>query len=156
MDTEKLKIEKQPKVGVMLIAIKNKKLLIQKRLKEPYYGYLGFLTGKVRFGETIIQTAERELKEESGLSAKFKLRYILHEHVYSKEGDLLEDKIFFVTGAENIKGTLINTKDGENSWMDEKAYLQMKDKYYDEEEILNWFKNPKEFFIEKAYIIDQF
>jgi len=131
-------------------------LLIQKRLKEPYYGYLGFLTGKVRFGETIIQTAERELKEESGLSAKFKLRYILHEHVYSKEGDLLEDKIFFVTGAENIKGTLINTKDGENSWMDEKAYLQMKDKYYDEEEILNWFKNPKEFFIEKAYIIDQF
>lgn len=156
MDTDKLQIEKQPKVGVMIIARSNGKLLIQKRLKEPYYGFSGFLTGKVRFGETIYQTAARELEEESGLFAQFKLSYVLHEHVYSKAGDLLEDKIFFVTGASKVKGTLIDTKDGENRWIDENEFLKMTDKYYDEQDILGWFNNPAQPFIEKTYIIEQF
>jgi 8-oxo-dGTP pyrophosphatase MutT (NUDIX family) len=156
MDTDKLQIEKQPKAGVMVIARSDGRLLIQKRLKEPYYGFLGFITGKIRFGETIHQTAARELREECGLSGSFKLKYILHEHVYNRQGDLLEDKIFFVVSAGQIKGSLISTREGENIWMKESEYLKMKDKYYDEEDILSWFKKPPKSFIEKTYIIDQF
>jgi len=156
MDTDRLQIEKQPKIGVMIIARNNGKYLVQQRLKEPYYGVYGFVTGKIRFGETINQTAMREFKEETGLSAKFELRYILHEHVYNKDGDLLEDKIFFVIRASSIKGKLISTKEGKNSWISEQDYLKIEQKYYDEVDILNSFKNPEKPFVEKTYIIEQF
>ncbi len=156
MDTANLNIEKQPKVAVMIIASKGSRYLVQKRLKEPYFGYYGFVTGKVRFGEKIIETAARELAEETNLQAKFRLSYILHEHVYSEAGELLEDKIFHVYGATSVKGELKNTKDGENGWFSEKEFHAIKDKFYDEAEILNWHKSGKKFFIEKTYVVKDF
>jgi 8-oxo-dGTP pyrophosphatase MutT (NUDIX family) len=48
----------------------NKQLLVQKRLKEPYFGYKGFISGKIRYGEKIFETAKRELKEEAGLDCE--------------------------------------------------------------------------------------
>lgn len=157
MDTSDLTIEKQPKVAVMIIATKADKLLIQTRLKEPYYGFAGFITGKVRFGEQIAQTAARELMEEAGLTAEFKLSYILHEHVYSKDGDLLEDKIFHVVHATKVKGELISTRDGKNEWHSESEFRSLSNIFYDEADILDLFKNPPaEVFIEKAYAIEAF
>jgi 8-oxo-dGTP pyrophosphatase MutT (NUDIX family) len=43
--------------------------LFQERLKQPYFGYWGLPSGKIRWGETILETALRELKEETGLEA---------------------------------------------------------------------------------------
>jgi len=70
-DTEKAEVEKQAKVAVLIVGVKKergeKKYLIQQRLKQPYFGFWGFLTGKVRWGETVEQAGSRELMEEAGL-----------------------------------------------------------------------------------------
>ncbi|PIZ56938.1 hypothetical protein COY23_02160, partial [bacterium (Candidatus Torokbacteria) CG_4_10_14_0_2_um_filter_35_8] len=97
MNTDKVLIEKQPKVSVIVIVEKQIKgvnyFLAQTRLKEPFYSCRGFISGKVRFGETILRAARRELLEETGLIANLKFKFLLHEHVYSQKGNLLEDKL---------------------------------------------------------------
>jgi 8-oxo-dGTP pyrophosphatase MutT (NUDIX family) len=161
MDTENAAIEKQPKVAIMVLGKKRQAgkilYLIQQRLKHPYYGYLGFITGKVRFGDTIINTARREYQEETGLhSGKFELRFILHEHVYSEKGELLEDKIFHVFLATSLKGELKDVKEGKNKWMERSEFLGQEKIFYDEADILAAAENPKNFFIERSYTIKDF
>lgn len=122
LDTDNNTIEKQPKAAVLLAItrIKNrrKEYLFQERLKHPYYGYWGFPSGKIRWGETIVQTAARELAEETGLTADCELAGVYHEHAYQKEtGELLEDKIFFVVKCTNVTGDLIEKfEGGHNEW----------------------------------------
>jgi len=70
MDTDERVIEKQAKVAACLVIRREDgKELIQQRLKQPYYGYYGRPTGKIRWGETILEGAARELMEETGLTA---------------------------------------------------------------------------------------
>ena len=161
MDTERSVIEKQAKLGVMLIIEKNeagkKYLLIQKRLKQPYYGFEGFVTGKIGWGEQILTTAERELREETGLTAKLEYHYTIHEHIYLKEdGRLLEDKFFFVVGATQAKGELISLPSGENNWVLREDFFQHEKVYYDEFELLAMYDNGEHGFIEKEYFIEEF
>ncbi len=51
MDTDEFVIEKQPKISVD-IGIEDSKgrFLFEERRKQPYYGYWGFPTGKIRWG----------------------------------------------------------------------------------------------------------
>jgi len=121
LDTDNAKMERQPKVCVSVICTKTEdevtKYLIQKRLKQPYYGYYGVITGKIRWGETFTETAERELMEEAGLEGKLTLKGIKHKMDYDTDGKMLEDKIFFVHLAENCTGTLLEKfEGGENLW----------------------------------------
>lgn len=161
MDTNENKIEKQPKVSVVLIPkiIKNKKTfyLVQRRLKEPYFGYFGFMSGKIRYGESVFETAKRELKEEANLEAeKFKHIYILHEMVYSKEGNLLEDKFFNVIAIHKVTGEIQNDRGSDNRWVTEKEFYALTPKYHNEEEIFEWYKKRDVKFKEKKYFIDTF
>lgn len=124
-DTAKKQLERQAKVGVQLICIKDSKYLIQQRLKQPYYGFFGFLGGKISWGETVFETVKRELMEETGLTGKFKLVGIRHKMDYDQEGNLLEDKYFFVVKITNIKGKLkTRFEGGRNQWLTKKEYLQ--------------------------------
>jgi len=91
-DTDRLVPERQAKVAVGVVGIRMRidstEYLIQQRLKQPYYGFFGLVTGKVRWGETTEETAKREFKEETGLSADFKLVGIEHKLDYSMEKEL--------------------------------------------------------------------
>ena len=93
--------------------------IFQKRLKHPYYGYLGLISGKVRWGELVIETAKRELLEETGLIANCRIAGVYHEMTYQQESsDQLEDKIFFIVHCIDVKGALIRKfEGGENNWM---------------------------------------
>ena len=144
MDTDEALIEKQPKIAVIIVGIKEengiKKLLIQERTKEPYYGYRGFITGKIRFGEKVLETAKRELLEETGLIAEeWHIKTIVHNHVVLEEsGDLVEDKMFYVITAVNPIGKVINTESGKNYWVTEEEFINLDKKYYDEDSIYKY------------------
>lgn len=121
-DTNSAQVERQAKVGVLVVVIKQDKsktrYLLQERLKHPYYGYYGFVTGKMKWGETVKEAAERELLEETGLQAECSLVGIKHKMDYDPTGKILEDKFFFVIKAENSAGTLIkNFEGGRNLWL---------------------------------------
>jgi len=130
LDTDSNTVERQPKVAVILAIEREgkneKEYLFQERLKQPYYGFWGFATGKIRWGETILQTAERELMEETGLTADHRIAGLYHELVYQTEtGEQLEDKMFFVIHCTNVKGKLVeNFEGGHNQWMTREEALK--------------------------------
>ena len=124
LDTDTNTIERQPKsaCAMMLYDKKTKKYLIQKRLKNPYFGFLGFFSGKIRWGEPIIETAVRETKEETNFDTKsedWEHRGILHDIIRdSKTGEIIEDKIFHMMYTDKFSGELVDKfEGGENFWM---------------------------------------
>jgi 8-oxo-dGTP pyrophosphatase MutT (NUDIX family) len=124
-DTDTKLIERQAKIGVLICCTIQKDgktmYLLQQRLKQPYYGFWGFITGKVRWGESIFKTAKRELYEETGLRAKFKLTGVKHKTDFDVNGTLLEDKFFFVIKAEKPTGKFKEEfEGGRNKWFPEK------------------------------------
>lgn len=124
-DTDERKVERQPKVAVCLMIRRGDGTqLVQQRLKQPFYGYWGRPTGKIRWGETILEAAARELMEETGLEADLSFEQIYHKMDYNQEtGDMLEDKIFFVVAGSHPLGRLVEEfEGGRNVWMTPEEY----------------------------------
>jgi len=121
LDTEKNTIERQPKISVILVIWKDtsrQEILLQERLKNPYFGFWGYPTGKVSWGETIVETASRELAEETGLVGKFKYHGIYHEHAFDDANNqMLEDKIFLITETVSPSGKLRDAEGCHNEWV---------------------------------------
>ncbi|MDP2860336.1 MAG: NUDIX hydrolase [bacterium] len=61
--------KKQIIAGQVVIMAKNSFLLVKER-SAPYRGKWNFPTGKLETGETLIETAVRETKEETGYTAE--------------------------------------------------------------------------------------
>ncbi len=163
MDTDDATVEKQPKVAVIIVVKRddngNTQLLMQERTKEPYFGYVGFFTGKVRFGEKILETARREMKEETNLEGgEMFIRGLVHDHVVlENEGKLVEDKLFFVVTCDNPEGELTDTQSGRNFWMDEKDFSSIEKKYYQEDTILKIANSSNVLeFNENTFIVKEF
>jgi ADP-ribose pyrophosphatase YjhB (NUDIX family) len=117
MDTEKVEIQKQAKISVFVCPVRtfkgNKQYLIYTRLKQPFYGCQGFMSGKVSLGEKVLDAAKRELKEETNLEADLKLVALIHYTVYDKnKTQMFEDKFMFLCIGENPKGKLKSNEDG--------------------------------------------
>lgn len=160
-DTQKAKLEKQAKVGVLIVVEReeneNKEYLIQKRLKQPYYGYHGFITGKVGWGETLNEAAKRELKEESGLIGKLSIKGVKHKIDYSSDGDLLEDKFFFVFKAENPEGRFIKKfEGGENIWLPQEKIFKLDNLFFGVEETLDIVKKDQLEIREDKYKVEEY
>ena len=160
-DTEKVNLERQAKLSIVVIGVKNQEnetlYLVQQRLKQPYFGYHGFITGKVRWGETILETATRELQEETGLSASMTVSGVKHKMDYSETGELLEDKYFFVVKAENPTGTLRdNIKGGKNAWFSEKGLLKLPDVFDGVDETVEIIKSGVFQFVERKYTVKRY
>ncbi len=123
LDTDENVIEKQPKSSVLLLAVRgdssDPEVLVQQRLKQPFYGFWCRAGGKIRWGETVVQAAARELMEEMGLTADVKIKGVYHKiDRRNVDGFLLEDKLFYMAVCTNIQGTLIESfEGGRNAWM---------------------------------------
>lgn len=63
-------MEQYPVVGVGAVVIYNSKVLLVQRATPPYQGQWCIPGGKVRYGESLQQAAEREIKEEAGIIIK--------------------------------------------------------------------------------------
>lgn len=156
LDTDTHTMEKQPKLSVGLI-IENEegKFLTQQRLKQPYFGYWGRPTGKLKWGETFIEGAARELMEETGLTADLTVAGFYHKMDYTNDGDMLEDKLFCIVYGTNPKGDLIVDDEGHhNEWMSLEE-LAEKDKVFQSvPAITRLAKGEAAAFMEKKYSYD--
>ncbi len=66
---ETLTLRKQPKI-ITILAVQNadKQWLVLERLHQPFLHYRGFPSGKLHYGESLQEAAQRELKEKAGIS----------------------------------------------------------------------------------------
>lgn len=132
-------IEKQPKTSIIIKGIrKNDRTgeiehLMKKRLRQPYYGKVGRITGKVRFGETFKEAAARELYEETGLTAKiYHLEEIYRKMRKREDGTFIQDVIFYIFMVQEFEGNLIEkTEIQENFWASTKDLKDRDDTYDD-------------------------
>lgn len=161
MDTDSLKLERQAKLAVALHATRTRngvtEYLMHHRLKEPFYGWYGSHSGKIRWGENPLLCANREFLEETGLTGNFSLKGIVHCHHFHKDGRLLEDKYFWVFKIENIKGKLKEkVPEGENIWMTEKEYRKLKNTFASFDEILEVINSEQLVYQDRVKIVETY
>ncbi len=129
LDTDENEIERQPKVSVVLVVERQngdrREFLCQQRLKQPYYGFWGRLGGKVRWGESFEEAAQRELKEETNLEADFTYKMLFRKRDYKKQtGELLEDKAFVIMYTNDARGELlVDFEGGHNAWLTQEEFI---------------------------------
>ena len=96
IDDLSFKINTNYKVSVYICPVVGKNILLTRRLKHPQFGYVGLVSGKMGYGERILDAAQRELQEETNLKAKFKIIGNLHQIRKNDKGELIEDGIFYI------------------------------------------------------------
>lgn len=120
IDTEEVAVTKQSKISVWICCMRKNKYLIGTRLKQPFYGCQGFMSGKVKYGEKIIDAAKRELGEETGMVGEPQIVSLKHFLVYDKTtNELVEDKIMVLCVVKNPEGKLKPHKEGKYEWVDQ-------------------------------------
>lgn len=152
MDTDELVIEKQPKLVVDIGIEHDGKFIFQERKKQPYYGYWGFPTGKIRWGETILEAAARELLEETGLTAELRIVGTYHKLDRDETGALLEDKYLILVHGTNPRGELMkDTETHTNQWMTPAEYQAIDKRFGDIEQTIGHFRADSPFIEETVY-----
>ncbi|HOU75919.1 MAG TPA: NUDIX domain-containing protein [Candidatus Dojkabacteria bacterium] len=112
------------KVSVALFVVRNnpdnpseKQMLVQKRLRHPFYGDIHGFAGKIRLGETVVECTKRKLAEECGLIGDFKFVGV-HRKMKIFNNKLVEDALYHQCYCENATGTLDYKNDfGEHYWL---------------------------------------
>jgi 8-oxo-dGTP pyrophosphatase MutT (NUDIX family) len=161
MDTDENEIEKQPKVSVAITLERlseggEREFLFQQRKKNPYYDFWGRMGGKVRWGESVVEAAERELKEETGLEAEFEYKLLYHKRDFSKKtGKLLEDKIFLCVYSTDFSGELIEEFEGGiNRWMTVEEFHGVSKRFTSVDEFME-LMDRGESFAEREFYYDE-
>lgn len=138
MDTRSVKMMKQAKIGTFVAPIRERngelEYLIYTRLKHPFYGCQGFMSGKVPFGSGITESAQRELKEETNLDGEPEIISIRHFLVFNKEtNELVEDKLIFQCRVLEPMGKLQSNEEGEFEWVPASEIFTHIKKHFEDE-----------------------
>lgn len=109
-----------PKLGALAVMIREGRVLLVKRRNEPDAGKWGFPGGHVEYGETALQAAARELREETGVCAK-PIEYITSVDAIEETGCEPPAFHFFLVAVrcEYVSGTPHAADDvSEARWVD--------------------------------------
>ncbi len=122
MDTDTNKIETQAKISVWICCLRERngksEVLIGTRLKQPFYGKQGFIAGKVKLGESILEAAARELSEETSMQGNPELVIVRHYRVYAQDDNrLLEDKFMFLCKMTEPEGDTHSNNEVKLEWI---------------------------------------
>ncbi len=124
LDRENRKVQKQPKLSVMVVASRmgddgELRYLFQRRLRNPYWDIWGFITGPIRWGVTPENAASHELHKQTDLKGSFEVRCFYRKQDTLESGaGLIEDKQFIVVAATELQVELSNAWDGGyNAWL---------------------------------------
>jgi ADP-ribose pyrophosphatase YjhB (NUDIX family) len=104
-----------------------KYILVQKRNRHPYMGDVNTIAGKVKQGESVIDTAKRKFKEETGLNiSNIKVLGTFRKIREDLEGNLIEDVVYTVCYGQNPTGKLQEENDwGKHWWCDIDEFLDI-------------------------------
>lgn len=106
-----------PIMGVIVVVEKDGKYLMLQRQKEPFYGYWGFVGGKLKFSQYLMEAAADELKEETGLECDLELKGLFSSKTYNDDSLSYSHQMFIVKGT-NPRGKLLSsTREGINRWI---------------------------------------
>ncbi|MBI2310466.1 NUDIX domain-containing protein [Candidatus Collierbacteria bacterium] len=160
MDTDTANLERQAKITVLVVGVHGRgngtRYLVQQRLKQPYYGFYGYVSGKVRWGEEVGEAAMREFLEETGLSGRPKLLGIEHK-LDVKEGVIQEDKFFYICRMFAPKGELVKDfEGGRNLWLTEDEIRGLTKVFGDMFDVLDVIKKGEFTFLEKKFEITEY
>jgi ADP-ribose pyrophosphatase YjhB (NUDIX family) len=75
-----------PGVGVGLVIVRDAKILLYRRVRQPEAGHWNIVGGKIDHLEASIDAARREAEEESGLSIRAVEFLGLSEQIFENEG----------------------------------------------------------------------
>jgi ADP-ribose pyrophosphatase YjhB (NUDIX family) len=161
LDTDERTIERQGKIAVLVVPRRLRpdgtvEYMVQKRLKQPFFGRHGFMSGKLRWGETVTIGAARELDEETGLRGELEVKAIYHKMDYAPDGRLLEDKHFFMVLAIGVHGDFKAAfEGGENYWYSLPEIMALEDAFEGMDMVMETVEQPGVRFLEKAYEYDE-
>ncbi|MEK6615778.1 MAG: NUDIX domain-containing protein [Bacteroidota bacterium] len=90
---------------------------MMQRKKEPFYGYWGFIGGKIKFDQYILECAKAELYEEAGLRCDLTLKGLFSSKTYHGTTIAYNHQLFIIMG-KNPRGKLVGkTREGECKWI---------------------------------------
>lgn len=148
MDTDRKVVQKQGKVGAINCPMRvNEKgeleFLVYTRKKHPFYDHQGFASGKVPYGQSVMDTAKRELKEETNLTCDYaEIFMIEHHRVYDTRSlELLEDKYFYFVRFSNPQGELKPNEEGLFEWVKDSEFRDYITNPFEDLDRLIYIKN---------------
>lgn len=153
------------KVSVALMVFRNDytELLIQKRLRNPFYGEVTTVAGKVLPGEKIIDAARRKLLEEANLAATFSFIGVLRKIKRNPELMIFEDVFYHYCVASEPVGVLTEKNEfGENFWISANKFIEYEKQNIDSGEIDREVgqriisKNFESFYFEQDRIVTKY
>jgi predicted transcriptional regulator len=124
LDQDRSRSLKQPKVSLLIVLSRNNaenqlEYLVQQRLRQPFYGYWGCMSGPAQWGADFEETARQEIAKQCGITGiECGVHSFHRQKDYDGAGNLLEDKLFIVITAS--VGRNIELKGwpyGHNTWM---------------------------------------
>lgn len=130
---------------VLCMIYKEDKILLQNRKAKDWRGYT-FPGGHVETGESFVEAARREMKEETGLEVQ-KLQ-LCGVKQFPIEGGRY---IVFLFKTDQFSGELVSSEEGEMCWM-KRSELKTVDTVEDFSELLRVF--DEEALSEFQYLVD--
>lgn len=120
--------KEKPLVCAFVLAVDGDKLLLNERLKQPFYGYYNIPGGKVELGETTVECAKREFFEETGLACEPSLSQIVEKITYDDEtNQITHHMIGYFYKTDKFEGTLdTKNREGKNHWITIEEFKKQK------------------------------
>jgi ADP-ribose pyrophosphatase YjhB (NUDIX family) len=126
LSNETAETRKQPVCVVAMIPVDKDKVLLQERLKEPWYGYWLLVAGKIEMGESLKEAIDRELFEETMLEGEARFAGLVSSRSYDKD-KLTYHIHMYCFKLANLKGKLKkDIKEGKNRWFKQKDVSKLK------------------------------
>jgi ADP-ribose pyrophosphatase YjhB (NUDIX family) len=121
-------MDKRPLSVAISALIKNNRILLIKRTRGDYIGYLGLPGGKVENEEHVSDAATREILEESGIDSVFRSHLgIVSEHLF-EDGAFKSHFLLHICELEPKTTKIMNDSEGKLEWFELESLPEIKDR----------------------------